>query len=536
MGALSRIVLLFILLLILVLSSTLFLWYKMSAPPHTFPYLLYTNNTMSKRAVPTKVKCGYEVVRVQDGGEGMEGACSDGRKDVQEKVSVRSHGFVLTSQYAGQQGAAMLALISQQCWVKRSHLPMKIVEPFLRNSFLYGFPSTYKRKRSTDVRLRDLVDLNQFNSISHEQGIDRLASWEEFVANSPREIIVVMVRHSSPQDLLPDVWAAENDSQRKHKCYSRPLITIQGMSSLARYSQTFCIVRVIHLVPDSLGQIDAIFGSHDAREVTLVFDWWSWHWDPAGSNALWNTRSGTQLTCRASIRDHLNDKLVPSQQLLRYAQDYEQRYLGWGREEDEGGVSRGANMTQVPKRCVSIAVMLRIERVVRDAWMIGRGGTDSKLLSKVNSCLAKVVEFTKDLQVKRGAERKVFVVSDFGRFGSKTWRSEKRPSKEKKREIFERVQNVTATQLVHSSLSFNQWENSFVSVTEGKDDPGYIAALQRVLASRADCLIMVGGGNFMKLAFGDYLSHHPSTPDQCVRFVCFNKRFLKEYMQFMDAS
>ena len=49
---------------------------------------------------------------------------------------------------------------------------------------------------------------------------------------------------------------------------------------------------------------------------------------------------------------------------------------------------------------------------------------------------------------------------------------------------------------LNEQFSFKEWEHSFVKSANGIITPGYIVALQRVIATRADCLVLVGGGKF----------------------------------------
>ena len=49
-------------------------------------------------------------------------------------------------------------------------------------------------------------------------------------------------------------------------------------------------------------------------------------------------------------------------------------------------------------------------------------------------------------------------------------------------------------------------------------DKGYIAALQRVLASRADCLVLVGDGDFQAMDVLDFMQYHNSK--ECIHVVC----------------
>ena len=90
--------------------------------------------------------------------------------------------------------------------------------------------------------------------------------------------------------------------------------------------------------------------------------------------------------------------------------------------------------------------------------------------------------------------------------------------------MFEAIRSTVVT-LLNNTLNFEEWEDTFMEVS-GIEDRGYIAALQRTIASRADCLVLVGGGHFLELALHEYLRDHPSP---CVHFICLEKLYKDEY-------
>ena len=69
-------------------------------------------------------------------------------------------------------------------------------------------------------------------------------------------------------------------------------------------------------------------------------------------------------------------------------------------------------------------------------------------------------------------------------------------------------------------MSFEVWEETFVTAADGVTTPGYIAALQRTLASQANCLVLMGGGHFQDLALQEYKRLHPVKKKACVHYVC----------------
>jgi hypothetical protein len=83
------------------------------------------------------------------------------------------------------------------------------------------------------------------------------------------------------------------------------------------------------------------------------------------------------------------------------------------------------------------------------------------------------------------------------------------------------------------SVSFRNWENTLFNVTGGIKDRSYIAALPRTVASRAVCLVLVGGGNFLRLALHNYLNDHTDPHSWCLHFVCLDGRFQDEYRDIL---
>lgn len=66
----------------------------------------------------------------------------------------------------------------------------------------------------------------------------------------------------------------------------------------------------------------------------------------------------------------------------------------------------------------------------------------------------------------------------------------------------------------------------YQSSRRGVTDAGYVAGLQRVLAGRADCLVLVGGGDFQTMAAVDYMRYHNSS--YCIHLVCVKTTNVQE--------
>ena len=62
-----------------------------------------------------------------------------------------------------------------------------------------------------------------------------------------------------------------------------------------------------------------------------------------------------------------------------------------------------------------------------------------------------------------------------------------------------------------NSSSVEEWEKSFEDVA-GINVPGYIASVQKLVVSRARCVLMVGGGSFQGYTFSLYTKSHKKKP------------------------
>ena len=415
-----------------------------------------------------------------------------------QELALPKHGYVLTHRFSGQQGAGILALLSQQCWVGSFNLPMYIVEPFFGNSVAVSRPPLPPEDNGTTLlRFSDYFDSEYFNSVSDTHGYARLASWEDFEQNAPRSLILVQVQMQSGNSdgnfvRSPGceiVWEV-NDTTAS--CYKEKFRYTRKMLYLIR--QNFCVVKVINVFAVFVSEriftaaemYDVIFGKWHPDQVTVMFTLW---------RSVWNVPNPALpivSVCNANnFLVALGNRLHPSERLLKDATNYKKLYLD----------SRN-----------SVAVMMRSEHSV---WLV------EKIGMTIESCLEKVLDLVRDIQEELGS-CSMFTTADVGAFASGSWEQtfvNYNYSVEKKSGTLRAIKH--AVEVLHDKkFTFEEWEQSFSKVTGGIQDRGYIAALQRTIASQADCLILMGGGDFQALALQDYLHNHPDKSKQCIHTVC----------------
>ena len=402
-----------------------------------------------------------------------------------EKLSSSMYGYVVAMRYSGQQGTGIQALMSLQCWIGSFNLPMLILEPILNETEFISFSNVFE---TSLLQFSDLFDISQFNSASESMKFAQLGSQDHFYKNAPRKVIYVNSSRSrrfkgtKPPTLI---WTASKEND----CYSEVYIP-----------DGFCVVRVIDLTSQwsmqksyqifSVAEMhEIIFGRWSPQEITLIFRQWHTPW------YVLNPTLQQPSQCRNIRNISTESQFYPSRRLLTDVHYYENHFLG----------SRN-----------KLAVMLRLERMTMQLNIKKHRSDNSS-----ETCLSEAVEAAEQMWSKDIEYSKPIVAVDVGKYGSRSWRKNVDMMKLKQQA------NSTLSLLFHNQWTFEQWENSFTQAARGITNSGYIAALQRTLASRADCLVLLGGGYFQDLALNDYLRNHPKKEQRCVHLVCtmYWKRF-----------
>lgn len=421
------------------------------------------------------------------------------------QVNATKYGYVLALQYHGQQTAGIRSLLSHQCWVGSSGLSMLVVEPLLRDSYVEVIRT--QGGLNDAFSMADYFDMEKFESGIRQMSYGRLTSWEDFLENAPRNIIHVQTANAKRWGVVtkqvPKVlW----ESQGSSECYR--LSDELEQLKISVVTEDFCIVKVVKLYTTSI----VAFTGEDVRDyllkgwqesnVTLIFDKWvgAWHIPPTHE---------ADSACEGAHELALKGSLHPSKKLIETAKVYEQMFSS-------------------ESKPFKVAVMIRSEHLIKT---IG----SQNFQEDFRTCLQEVTDVTYELTSTK-VSSKPFVTVDIGKFGSATFRPFPVPVVEMSRLKALRKIKKTVVALSRRNITFEEWEDSFAQATGGIEDRGYIAAVQRTIASRADCIVLVGGGQFLKLALHMYVKAHPLASERCVHFVCVGGRFRNEYRKILKGE
>lgn len=378
--------------------------------------------------------------------------------------------YLMALGYSGQQAAGINAFTSFQCWAAHSGQPVTIVEPIVRKSRIVAS----FQANSDAMELSDFFDMEHFNYASRIAGFPQVIGRRRFLEEGSKNVLFVQFINESSMESV--IWPG---GDKTNLCYSgkSPKKLLNRM-----IHNGYCVRKIVNLKPSSLTKmkLQEILGRWNHESVTVVV-----------SN--WKAPTSPQPECKRVGRLSTKFQFYPSPRLLKDASVYTNTH-------NINGASYNA-------------VMIRLEHAAILAQQFPRDYS-------IEGCLKELVAIVESIP---GANNQTPVVAaDIGIYGSNSWDW----AVDDKEEL---ATGISATKramqsLLRNEMSFEEWEGTFVQATGGVSDRGYIAALQRTIASRAKCLILLGGGNFQDLALLEYLRIHGNKGERCVHLVCIQNQ------------
>lgn len=409
-------------------------------------------------------------------------------------------GYVITQTYGGQMTRAIKNMMIQQCWAGTVGDSLRIVEPFSSESNLFHAPRFWDALRHNQLHeaatFSEYYDLDYFNKLSQKEKGASVVKWNDFLNNAPRAAVVVTIPPGGCRSLSSSITSKRQYlSTSKCKGSKSYQEFLQGLLKLKfSFVKELC-VDCSHLQRSlTLAELqNELYGGRNVSETTLIFSGWR-SFNVVGS---W-----LQLPsyCINAQKPDSSTRLVPSLSVLNHTNYYRKRIL---------------------KSKKVIAVMLRIERFLT-LKVMGRSN------ETVDSCLSNTLKIHEHvLQNPKMANSSTFLTLDIGRFGSGIMKDPStvaRFGQDSLSSIREAVYNVFK-HLYKGHWTMSSWEQSFIEATSGIAERGYIAMLQRSIATHADCLILMGGGSFQQVAAYQYMKHHQGQSKPCLYSVCTTESF-----------
>lgn len=393
-------------------------------------------------------------------------------EQISQRKNVETAIYAMAWRYSGQQAAGIQGLASLQCWAGQSGLPMQVVEPIMKHSELI---STLKPNATGAMRLADYFDLRYLNTMSRRAGYAPVMEQSEFLKKAPKFVIFI---RSEVHDRQEEVaWSGKGTAA---ECYTEDRERLMGRALDELRSLGYCIVRVAVTAAGKLthNKLLAILGEWRNRNVILIV-------------SLWKGPMSLMPKCKGIGSGSSLSHFYPSQRLLQDAQRYNHRHI------------HNSSYT---------AVMIRLEH----ATMLSEKNPQEH---SVRGCLQELVQTVEKVNGRTGG-RLPMVAADIGKYGTNTWKWAVKDQDGLNTGINDTWKAMDT--LLGRQMSLEEWEGTFVEAAGGVTNEGYIAALQRAIASRADCLVLMGGGSFQQTALQEYLHIHRDYRKWCIELVCLH--------------
>ena len=366
------------------------------------------------------------------------------RSDLEPEENITLQGYALGWDFYEAQTCAARNLVGLQRWA--TSLDFGVVEPFVHQSFF----KMSQFSNDNALRLSDYFDIDVWNQkiMTTVPNGTPLVKWEDFIRKAARQLIVVHVMMRSSEDTKVYV----NDEMKKGACFSARGFT---MSTFQKFG--FKVVRQVcfKFASRSPMPIDEfnknILGPFKANNVSIVFTF-----VPGVSRGRINI---------LEVKYHQNfvNWLKPSKRVSDDAKRYVRMYLG-------------ASYAVVSLRICKIGISLRPYKPadIRQATKV-----------VVDMCIDKIAEVLSSIPGQH------FMAVDIGRYGDPKALSF--VSRDVSSTIINKMINITYN---HNSWQKQEWEDTFIEATNGISDSGYIASVQKEIASHANVVIAAGGGSF----------------------------------------
>jgi len=422
-----------------------------------------------------------------------------GRNSLSPKTDVlskASYGYVLAYQLYEQQTAAARNLWGLQYWANT--VSMKVVEPFFMNYGMSFEPMV--AGVSHPARFSDLYDRNFWNQQSTKRKCSELVSWEDFMEHAPKKTILAVVatpkpnRRESVDDNVVKVFDDLHSNTSSQECVGNefPSETLSYFrKERFEFVRKVCIVFANSSPMAITTFTQHILGPYHPNTVTIIFSHWK------------GIKSG-----RVNLKDVklTNDNtvavgLLPTKQIVEESERYLQKLRLDSRVKYDGGKYFG--------------VMVRVEKVFIHFVRYQKYSAE-KFWNYMMDC-ASTLKTLKEFRMYKDWGR--MFTSDMGKYGSLAL--QRMPAGVHGKSNAKLLKTFFTAVFGEDSWTRDEFEKSFNKYLN-ISDPVHIAQVQRTIAAKSDCLVLVGGGStFQQVAISFYKNFHPNTKKHCIIKHCY---------------
>jgi len=399
-----------------------------------------------------------------------------GMKTPKSQPDKESQGYILPYSIFEEQSNGAKNLWQLQIWANMVN--MHVVEPFAINSVftMMGIAPNFGEA----LRFGDYFDIEKWNEMVVKTFGSPLVQWEEFIAKAPRDaILLYMTRSKTTIKPLTIVYDDDVDDRCLRKGLTIPKSDLQWINQTFNITKRVCYLfagNKPHALTISKFK-SIIFGDLMPNRVSLIIRSWM---------GIRPSRiSITPMYAFMPPFSMENLAFPPSTRVLKAYKSYTSQYIG--------------SKTYV-------GIVFRSHHVLfynKYGYAHNFTGMSQKLLQ----CSKQL----KDELDKIRAQHEIFLAIDLGTFGSKKYSASDR---------LVPLRDQIHFDIFNGSLPASQREERLKNASGGITDCGFIAQLEKVIATNANCIILLGRkSGFVSSSLSLYLKQHPV--DRCVVSICY---------------
>ena len=332
---------------------------------------------------------------------------------------------------------------------------IKVVEPFMVESILGLNIQEYYWNEG--VKFSDVFDLKKAHQLSNKKNFGQMVTFENFLKDAPRKILVA-----------------------EHRCTVVRCRNLDALEVGRTFSELFGfeLVGVVSLDYETSGKTtlkeieQQLYSKFTKSDVVVIFPFFGGLLkSPFKPTDVYRLHISAPSQCYREYPSKYS-YIRPSQLVRDSAQHYIDRYLS-GKKY--------------------ISVMIRLEFVFQLSF---------KDLYITNKSLHQILQDLNSIKQMAGIDD-VFISHDGGRYGSVGIKrnnhvAELRP-----------IYDSFLSQAVGDGMTLAELDSRFTNTTL-RDNPGFVAMMQKTIAARGDVLVLIGGNNsnFQKSTLEYYKSLH----------------------------
>ena len=378
--------------------------------------------------------------------------------------------FAVCHSYWEQQTNAVLNMWSFQKWAKKSG-NFGVLEPFAHDSVLgFSGKNVNQHNFNTSLRFRDYFDFDHWTKGTEKHKIPSLVNWGNFAEHASRNVVLAVIVSSKPGGIFEGDDIKENpgcvSEAQRFRTILKNLLGFLGF----KIEKVVCYALLKHY---TLKDFNSPFDPNS--NSTIYFTLWT---------GIGRIGIGDSSLLRLHEPDVLT-MMLPSARILADSRSYVKHILN----VDFQGYT---------------AIVFRTVRRLQE--MRARGFNRSEVIEHYyNDCINQLPNILEQFGLKP------FLATDLGRFGDQTNKNVRNP------EFMKMFQHLI--DMFYGNKTVSEYEEDFISAANGISDTGYIGAMQKAIALKAKCIIMIGGFS----TFQDSLIVEFKVHGDCITKLCYGK-------------